>query len=349
LCNYIKKFKDVAFVTGEFSRAFLWVHCNLEVRWSDLDVHTDHADIIASMSRQARISVGNALLAPRSAQTIHRSWFSSGFAIGETKFEKIREEISNGECFVCLHNGEVVRTLFLVTLRVRRDMDDKILVKLGSLWPQLSNVKTAVVLPGTKRKEEESSWVAARRLVFKDLAMLSAWMQVNFEEPELAASIQRSPSYGLSTRYLKTTYNARVKSDHNFPSKSFEFKGQGLPAANRATASQKSSDSRVSGSWKASHGNKLLNLSTGFARQVSPLSRASSTAAEDVFYNIRQFTLLPSSHGDGRHDVYAWLSEVDFETLRHTPEEMQKFLEAIWETEDWISSDGEGHEEIEEV
>mmetsp|Transcript_32340 Transcript_32340/g.75974 ORF Transcript_32340/g.75974 Transcript_32340/m.75974 type:complete len:1099 (-) Transcript_32340:34-3330(-) len=361
LCKHIRKFKDVASMISEFSRSFLWVQRNANVKWSDLTVYIDHADIIAAMSRQARVLVGSTLLAPW--QHLNRGWFSSG--ISEKKVQKLQDEISNGEGFVCLHDGEAVRTVFLVALRVSRNTDNKILVKLGQLEPTTCDVKAAAVLPGTKRREEETNWQATRRLVSKDLETLSKTMEVNFNEADVNASMQQSAYFGIRTRYLRTTYEAWVKFDEGFPMKSFDFKAlrsssqqyaSPLAQVMTAVASKKSSITKAASTWHISKIPRSWRLQRGAlpAMRVKSFTlrtpSSSSHIAEDILHSISELTIVPSSQGEGRHDVYVWLTERDYGTLQQSPEEVRKFLEVVWETEDWMSSGtldrGDWHEEV---
>mmetsp|Transcript_32339 Transcript_32339/g.75970 ORF Transcript_32339/g.75970 Transcript_32339/m.75970 type:complete len:1076 (-) Transcript_32339:16-3243(-) len=330
LCKCVKKFHDIANITSEFSRALVWVQCNSDAKWSDLAIYMDHADIIAAMSRHARTLVGNVLLAPRNHS--NRGWFSTG--ISEKQAKKLHEEISNGEGFVCLHNGEVVRTVFLVTLKVNRNIDNKMLAKLGSLQvieEKVTEVKASAMLPGTKRKEEESTRAAARRLVYEDFKTLASLLQVNFHEPDHDTSMQRSASYGIRTRYLKTMYSSFVKFDDNFPSKPFDFKAAQFPSRRSMNPS---------GSAKSAKSSRPLPLreedSSKFGRAMAVVGAADKYAVEDVLCTIGELTILPNSHGKGKYDLYAWLSESELEVLKEAPDDLRRFLELFSEADDWM-------------
>mmetsp|Transcript_66414 Transcript_66414/g.158926 ORF Transcript_66414/g.158926 Transcript_66414/m.158926 type:complete len:995 (-) Transcript_66414:133-3117(-) len=309
LCKSARKSSgDVAMFVAELSKACSLTYRCANVSWSDLCLTVDYADILAATSKRARLHLGEVLLDP--ARGSMHSWTSSWlFAGGHPKSLELLDEIDKGECLVCLHGGEVVRMVFLVTLRLQRCSDDKFLVKLGEINPGSEKAKVSCMLPGTKRKEEEPAVTAIKRLL-EDMKPLTDAAKINFERAEVHESKEFSGRFGVHTRYVKTRFRGSTTVTDYFPRTTVVNAVDSVPdlssrCSNEVTfqpaASTKSTRSRTAQDRQMMAPQKLL-------RQAQELLLAAGS----------EVLLIPHAHGDGRDDVFIWVSDAEFLALQTT-------------------------------
>mmetsp|Transcript_37682 Transcript_37682/g.86973 ORF Transcript_37682/g.86973 Transcript_37682/m.86973 type:complete len:1094 (+) Transcript_37682:59-3340(+) len=194
-------------IAGEYCRAFHQYYKSACVQWSDIGTGTDHNDVLSGMSRRARLALAEPILVSIKERFRHTR--------AEKIMNLIREELATGACYVCMQNDEVLRTVLVVSLRLRSEnanvYQDRYLVQLGEI--RGSSVIAECRFPGTKRREQETSFDAIKRFVQTYFTSVADGIQLEVDETETMIFIKDSPRYGIRTRYLRTTFNAVLLSN----------------------------------------------------------------------------------------------------------------------------------------
>jgi len=339
-CKCIKRSPDISFLVSEFCKAFVWTYKSDGVMWSDLSLTVDHADIIAGMSRHSRCLLGEVLLDPTKRSRDAWHWLIRNYTTRQ--LEALQSEIANGECFVCLHGDDVVRTVFLVTLTIRRAGTDTFLCKLGELpRDEHEAVKVQCVLPGSKRREEETAAAAVKRLVYQDMKVAANFVKVDLDSHDMQESLESSGKYGIPSRYLKTSYFATATCADMFPrlnfvrdlctQQSINTIGNSHRVARPRAFVFKHLSVETKSSKTSRSSSKLSSLATdsGSVSMYMTPTAISKSVCDLLAQQLNDTIVLPSRR-DGV-DVYVWVSEAEFEMLRteEAKEAVSQFLHRL--------------------
>lgn len=123
----------------------------------------------------------------------------------EDKTQRIRDEIQEGKCSMCLDAaGKVLRTTSIVVLRIT-DMNGHLLWQLGKV--EDGQLVARAKMPGTKRHPGESPQQAVDRLFAAELAPLAGCTVESMESSVIEAV---SRAYDVQTKYLRTVCHAAL-------------------------------------------------------------------------------------------------------------------------------------------
>mmetsp|Transcript_59566 Transcript_59566/g.133916 ORF Transcript_59566/g.133916 Transcript_59566/m.133916 type:complete len:1046 (+) Transcript_59566:83-3220(+) len=315
LTTSLRRHQDALLFTCEFAFSVARL-VDAAVTWSDLDLAVEHADVMGGTSRETRVAVGNMLLdvCVQHKRTSDPGW---GFttkkpAINDAAVQKLRDEIRDGACFVWLHNDELFRIVAVVALRLRRRSDGRFLAKLGEVSDDGSIRKAACELPGTKLKEQEVAIAAAQRFFENALPELAGVLSIQVDSPEHSAITQQSDTYGIRSRYLKTTY-AVVADQDTLPgtlvSTYMLLHVHGTVSKHLSQKSARSKDGSMSLFRHGSVG--VFRKPRASVRDVSSRTHISDDAMSDVLEMVTH-----RSEATGKEVLYGWLNEAEYDALQ---------------------------------
>jgi len=327
-CKSARRFPEAAFIGSEFSQAFIRTYTQIDARLSDLIITVDHADIIANTSRDFRRMLADVLLDPsRWSQHHFGGWLFQSW--DAKQFEKLHKEIDKGESFVCLHGEEVVRTVFLVTLLIRRASDGFQLVKIGELGED-GCTKVGCVLPGTKQSEEECATAAITRLLKTELLSIADVLEVDMNQAEAVENMKASGTFGIRSRYMKTKFNAWVKDQAPNALPMWRFREANGHNPRAHTRSQNGHSRLLGGPLPASRRSPAEDATASRPALNAAQSLGVNTrmVAESIA-GIKEVLVLPNRHS--RDDIFIWLSETDFDALSSEAanEHLQAFMKSL--------------------
>uniref|UniRef100_A0A7S0A2D9 Cyclic nucleotide-binding domain-containing protein n=1 Tax=Pyrodinium bahamense TaxID=73915 RepID=A0A7S0A2D9_9DINO len=171
---------------------------------SDLAYGFDINELVSGLNTETRIKLANPVI--HSLQ-VH-FWDK---VVNQRCIELLKDEVANGKCDMGFVGAEPVRNTFVVALCLRksRGATDRFLVKVGEVLREGSEVVSSCLLPGVKRKRLEAYKAAVQRLLGLDLGEIASQVEMHFEEGfEQTVVMSPSPTYGIRTRYLRTTFQA---------------------------------------------------------------------------------------------------------------------------------------------
>jgi len=183
---------------------------------SDLSYDIDYFELISGLPQKTRKALSS---------TVVDRFCCRALKLDKTKLDRLDNEVKDGKCDISLSDSEPVRTVFVVALRIedrsiqkeptwaisQGDTEEiRYLVRMGEVDRKSGQIITSCVLPGTKRREQETSAQAVERCVQTDLEHIAADLVVNLRNKQCAVELTKSPSYGIRTRYLRTTYDAYI-------------------------------------------------------------------------------------------------------------------------------------------
>jgi len=240
-----------------------------------------------------------------------------GASMRQKKLELLRDEVLQGKCNIGIVDGEVVRTVCVVALQLRcsvsceddADASGKFLVQLGELRREGNAIKHSCVLPATKRAGREGTEGAVQRVLDTDFDQIKQHIVLCYDEGLVQTSFMKdSPSYGIRTRYLRTTVKADLVSTAS------------LRLLHHHTASSlcwNGSSVRVK--------QQRCGLMCGFQQKRN---QARATA----LLRTQCSALIISCPSDKKcaARIYLWLSESEFQTLSH------EFAEPV--IQQWVAS-----------
>jgi len=199
-----------------------------EVDPSDLGWAVDHYDLISALPRITRQTLSTCVLrnfkvAKGSVSTAAQEVFGKRINLNRTYIEKLREEVNLGKCDLNIVCDEIVRTVFIIAVRISMhvresyplDGSQRFLVKVADVKGGRL-VQSSCVLPGTKRREQESSAKALERFMGTDFNQVAEVLRENLApRPDTNVSIKDSANFGVRTRYLRTTYATHLPENIN--------------------------------------------------------------------------------------------------------------------------------------
>jgi len=176
---------------------------------SDLSYTFDINELLSGLTSETRMQ----LAAPLLQRLETRFWD----VLNHGSMDRLKEEVDNGKCDIGPGpRAEVVRNTFVVALRISRFQQgsDRFLVKIGEVLRDGNRVVGSCLLPGVKRKWRENYPTAVARLLQNDLGEIASHVETYFSEGgRQTVSMNASPTYGIRTRYLRTTFAATLDSD----------------------------------------------------------------------------------------------------------------------------------------
>lgn len=178
------------------------------IGWPD-DLQVPMADftaIVGSMHRGLQVLVGQVAVQLAKKEVAR----SMGGLLGiGNHFEQLEQEVLGGQSIVVQSgSGELERLVFLVTARVHRSSDDKVLYRVGKLDREARSAVPGCKLPGSKQQAGEEPDDAIRRIFEGELASLMSSLVL--QEVQKLEELKKSKKFGLNTRYIKTTQSARI-------------------------------------------------------------------------------------------------------------------------------------------
>jgi len=164
----------------------------------DVEVNVD--EVLMAMSRDWRLMIMQPLLMEQ------RSWVQ---LFPHKSPEHLIKELAAGKCIISLApDGRVQRTVLLVALNVKR-ANGEVLVRLAKVIDGKPVVSLA--LPGTKMIEAERADQAAKRVLESELAEFNP--HIGFFSQKKTSDVTSSATYGMPTKYVKTTFYGRLHTD----------------------------------------------------------------------------------------------------------------------------------------
>mmetsp|Transcript_2615 Transcript_2615/g.6716 ORF Transcript_2615/g.6716 Transcript_2615/m.6716 type:complete len:1079 (+) Transcript_2615:44-3280(+) len=319
-------------ITCDFSRAFLAFYMGQKSRWSDVDWEIEHSDIFSALRHGARMALAEPILAmlQRRDKASFRLLRRPGQAVGEQPevpayIQRLREEISNGTCFISIVQDEVVRTVSVVALRaIRRDTYQSVdaadpfqlLAQIGTI--KHGQLKVACVLPGGKRHEQEAPSDAMVRHIEEDLpAFIEVATQQQWDVSQ-SVSLKESPTYGIRTRYLRTTFEVDIENRELC-----RLQHIGTPGSTWEPSSIGQDSRSVSDGARTSRKGLWHWIKTACRRrkpEIVETARSLTVATADV-HNMaidilrnKSVAVVSGAKGDAT-TVYLWLSDSEMELL----------------------------------
>jgi len=264
---------------------------------SDLRHKIDINELISGLSPATRLE----LATPVVQKLEPRFW-----GINQRSLELLKEEVSAGKCDIGLVGQEPVRNTFVIALRIRRHVEerDEFLVQVGEVLKEFTSsgkIAASCLLPGVKRKSGENYPTALNRLLERDLCEISSQVEIQFQEGcEQSVLLRPSPTLGIRTRYLRTTFEAVLKNSDRLCT---------VPAPSAPT----------------------FRPGTALSRLFSPAAHARSAVQEKavaVLADQARITMLHCGEANpASRKLYLWLTQDEFEALSH---EMAKPVIQQW-------------------
>jgi CRP-like cAMP-binding protein len=199
LMQALDRMPEMLEIASDYCRAF---HRYLEdaVRLSDLPDVVDYHELMLGLGITSRLKLADPLI-----QKLRSRTFFSQRAV-----DLLQAEVADGKCNMAYVGSEMLRTVFVVALRIQRaPHDQRVLVKVGEVLRENSEVVPYCILPGIKRCGQRCSKEVVDQLLETELLELSGQVEVNYMvPPEQVPIIQTSDQYHVRTRYLRTTFSA---------------------------------------------------------------------------------------------------------------------------------------------
>lgn len=176
---------------------------------SDLAHVLDNNELISGLSQDTREQLAEPVIQKLLLES--RFW---GHILSQCDIHLLRDEVASGKCHIGFVGAEAVRNTFVVALRLTEPRaGSRFLVKVGEVLRN-GEVVPYCLLPGVKRKWRETYKSAVQRLLEFDLGEISSLVETHFSEGfEQAVAMYPSPTYGIRTRYLRTTFRAGFTSE----------------------------------------------------------------------------------------------------------------------------------------
>lgn len=178
---------------------------------SDLPGCLDYQELLARLPQMTREMVAEPIF-----ERLRASFWAG--STRQKQFDLLREEVRDGKCNIGLvESGEVVRTVCVLALMLRQPKAHELekprfLVQIGELRRGASELKSSCVLPATKLAGRESSEDSVQRILSTDFELIRDGVITCYSEGLAQSSFMKeSPSYGIRTRYLRTTVKASLE------------------------------------------------------------------------------------------------------------------------------------------
>ncbi|CAK0845883.1 unnamed protein product [Prorocentrum cordatum] len=286
LMRALDRMPEILEITSDYCRAF---HGYLEdiVRLSDLPGVVDYHELMLGLGITSRVKLADPLI-----QKLRSRTFFSQKAI-----DLLEAEIADGKCNITDVGSEMVRTVFVVALRIQRGpRDQRILVKVGEVLRENGDVVPYCVLPGIKRGEQRCSKEVVDLLLETELLELKDHVQVDYTvPPEQVPIIQTSDQYHIRTRYLRTTFSASMAGEE----------------ADKGLAWTTIANLRTFGPRRSKE-----SASFGPRRsKESALSEVRHRAAEILNRQDRVLVLKCQGENRAACKLYLWLAQQEFDEL----------------------------------
>jgi len=227
--------------------------------------------------------------------------------------------VKEGKSSIALVSGEVMRTVIVIALRLYFPKGDKFLINLCDYCHDTGTFIHKAVLPGTKKRPNETWAGSSRRILENELSTVAKDVNIYMDMvPTKTATVKDSDTYGLRTRYLRTTFNADLTIDiDTFPA--IEVPRTASREADRARscldilhAPGISSDDRLVRSQAVcvlSTIMRLHRLEQGAVAAPMKKSRLSMRRSENSSKH--------SQSGAKVTKLYAWVTQDEFSKLTH--------------------------------
>jgi len=295
LMKALDRMPEILEITSDYCRAF---HRYLEdsVRLSDLPDVVDYHELMHGLSITSRVKFADPLI-----QKLRSRTFFSQRAV-----DLLQAEVADGKCNMTYVGSQMVRTVFVVALRIQRAPHDRrVLVKVGEVLRENGDVIPYCVLPGIKRSGQRCSKEVVDQLLETELLELSGQIEVDYTvPPEQVPIIQTSDQYHIRTRYLRTTFSACLAG---------EEADKGLawtPLANlRYFGPRRSKESNFGARWSK-------ESAFGARRSKESASADVRHRAAEIL-NRQDNVLVLRCQGENRAacKFYLWLTDQEFEEL----------------------------------
>jgi len=209
---------------------------------TDLTYSTDYHGLMFALPLNSRVVLSEALFdalsSTQSGAYVSESADPQAFPALKTRIPsatvaKLRDEVSAGKTCIGVVEQQLARFVFVVAIRVYRNPDpyaegidealveavgsERFMVKVGEMSHSSGTISVSCVLPGSKRREQETASAAMQRVVDEDLeatGTVIAWTPKVGKSR--ARSFKDSPTYGIKTMYSRTLYTGIVR-EHVWP------------------------------------------------------------------------------------------------------------------------------------
>lgn len=300
----LAEFPEVAQIVADYCQTFHHHMNQPGTKRSDLSHALDYEELMARLPTKTRKAMATPILGKVREKLGKRG--------GAKKLEVLEEEVSKGKCHVGLVGEEVVRTVFVIALRIRPPsshllLGESFLVQVGSVVRACGTVKPSCVLPGTKRSaKDQDTEESVQRVLKADLVGIGENVCMRYDEgAEQTSFMKDSPSYGIRTRYLRTTYRADLAER--------ELETIEIPRAKPLPLSRREAVSAVFAGLRARY---AATFGRGDRRRKS---KGPATVKEqaDALLDARGRVVVIDSPGDKTYasKLYLWLTDDEFQVL----------------------------------
>lgn len=314
-------------VLADYAKAYVkHLNHNLEGR-SDLPHATNCGELMSDISHDLRLKMAQPIL----------DHFAHGHANDAARMinplmnlrlkrpknlPELQNEVHSGKCDISITDRELVRSVFVVAMKIYRDNDllgdalrppaagmvfcaslplrgdsrdsfdsSRYLVNVAKLDGNGAVIKVGASIPGIKVSAKEKKEEALERMIHSDLNSIASilwWRHVNSRK-EVNVFFKESPTYGIKTKYCRTTFSGYL--DQSLDNFTVPVHGVRI---------QPDSEERNHFCYRRRRSEQESN------------DRSLHEAAE-ILSSIEEVVVIPST--DGNYDVYAWLMSSEFEVL----------------------------------
>jgi len=269
------------------------------------DLHvpfTDFGDLVLSMPVDMQQIIGSDAMEQLANGRVWMGRNNFGFT-------KLRQEVEKGKSIVVVDGqGNIRRVVAVVAIRVERSADKCLLAQVGRL-NGAGKPTAACQLPGGKQEVGESPDAAMERIMKAKMAPLIG--HIELDRVDRTVEVKPSKDYGVNTKYLRSVYVS------NLPDEAEEcFLGEWTaisPSNSLACAGHAPTRSLLSATPKKINSEAVIDKWSGLEADLG---------MRTVF--------LATEPGKSQKNLYAWLSEQEFQLLQGAAEEvLDRWLEAL--------------------
>eukprot|EP00928_Gymnodinium_smaydae_P029119 TRINITY_DN22020_c0_g1_i2.p1 TRINITY_DN22020_c0_g1~~TRINITY_DN22020_c0_g1_i2.p1 ORF type:complete len:942 (-),score=112.88 TRINITY_DN22020_c0_g1_i2:236-3061(-) len=275
---------------------YVAIFCNtiLESNLSDLPHVLDYQEVMSMLPHDTRVVLAHPIIS-RLPGTSRGS--------RDSEIDLLMDQISQGKCGVGLMGSEVVRTVFVLAIRIwnipTSEDEHRFLVKLceSEIKQGKIKIKASCKFPGTKRRAEETAVSAIERCFSSELKQIDAIVDLKGRAPERTIFYQNSAETGVRTRYQRATYDADVTEALTM----FEISSSRVP------------EESLIDSW-------LNDEQVGFFERTFQWKKLAEEkvvkqAFSKVIKSVKTVLKLPSSNA-GESGLFAWVTADEMEKLK---------------------------------
>lgn len=311
---------DLRMLTMDYARAFQHFVSQPGTRRSDLVSAVDTQEIMSLLSHESRLAIASPVLEKLRAK-------SSVFS--RNRFDTLEEEVTLGKCHIGHVDGELMRSVFVVAVRVQEVpnvSDGRFLAKIAEVPLDADlPIEPSCNMPGSKISgTDRDPYDVLKRLLRWDFSELGGEdsVKVDFSDPSCVSKtsfVQASPSFGIRTQYVRTTWHA------NFD-EGVQLRKLPAPELNGVAADGSGLVVRGQPGCRSLCGGAIRRRSSSGSRQ-SVLQ--SEDRAVEVLVRQPEIIVIRCSNDQKCHcKLYLWLTDDDLAALtaEHAKPVLQRWL-----------------------